>query len=145
MDIKNNGIYNNSFLGVNKSNDKMTLTPNEENFKKVVVPKVHEFFSDMVEKQVPENGLFRKITLSFEVPDTNNIGVYSIEYDHKNPKVQRYLTLGVHHKNSDRLVSNIILKGTKQEILDYIKSHENQTKTIEMSKELSDKVDEFYS
>ena len=145
MDIKNNGIYNNSFLGVNKGNDKMTLTPSEENFKKVVVPKVHEFFSDMVEKQVPENGLFRKITLSFEVPDTNNVGVYSIEYDHKNPKVQRYLTLGVHHKNSDRLVSNIVLKGTKQDILDYIKNSENQTKTIEMSRELSDKVDEFYS
>ena len=76
---------------------------------------------------------------------SDNKGLFYITHSAENPKDQRVLSVGVHHKNSDRMTSNILLKGTKEEILAYLKSEENTQTLIDTINHLSDKTDEYYS
>ena len=83
--------------------------------------------------------------MSFAVPDTDNKALLGIEYDETEPKTQRRLFVGVHHNNSDRLTRNYLLKGTKTEILEYLKDDSNQQSIIDSVNTLSKKTDEYYS
>ena len=111
----------------------------------ILVSKSRQILAQKTEKEVPENGQFRKIFVAFDVPNTQNEAVLSIEHDLKNPKIQRRLFIGVHHQNRDRLFSNMLLRGTKQEIIDYLNSEDNQELVKTLTAHLSDKVDEYYS
>ena len=55
--------------------------------------------------------------------------------------------MGVHHKNSDVLISNYLFKGTKKEVLEYIKtlSGERLNELTEVIKELSEESDKYHS
>ena len=79
------------------------------------------------------------------MPCTNNLGVLEIGYDSKDPINKRYLSVGVHHKNSDRMEFSLIMTGTKQEILDRLKSKDDVEELAQTVKELSDRTDDYYS
>lgn len=140
--INNNFKFNTSFKSINK--DKPNMQENKL-LTDALVLKTREFLADRTEKEIPENGLFRKIFVAFDVPDTNNEALLLIEMDGEEPRTQRRLSIGVHHRNADRLTSNYVLKGTKKEIIEYLKDFSNQQFIIDTVKDLSDKTDEYYS
>lgn len=139
---KNQNNYNTSFSGIRKDKPVMLDKAAKMN---ILVPKSKEVLSDIAQREVPENGQFKKVFVSFKVPETQNEALITIEHDSKEPKTQRILSVGVHHQNSDRLVSNFLLKGTKKEILDYLKDDKNNQDIINYINHLSGKVDESYS
>lgn len=143
MDI--NGNFNNyktSFNGVEKKETKMFDKNRAMN---VLVTTCKEELHKSAERKVPENGIFGKVSIAFGIPKSDNKGLFYITHSAENPKDQRVLSVGVHHKNSDRMTSNILLTGTKKEILEYLKSEENTQALIDTVNHLSDKTDEYYS
>lgn len=143
MQINNNdNNFNTNFSKANKDKPKVLTYEQKMN---ILVPKTKEVLAESAQMQVPENGLFRKVFVTFSVPDTNNKAVLGIEYDENEPKTQRRLFVGVHHENRDAMVKNYILKGTKSEILEYLKDNSNQQNLIDTVNMLSTKADEYYA
>lgn len=142
MNIKNNFIkYNSSFTGLQKEK-KM---PTEENELNILTSKMREVLLQRIEKELPKNGKFAPISVSYTMPETQNKIKIIAEYDPIEPKEQRRLLLSSYRLGSDRMVSSYILKGTKKELMDYIKQDESQNKIIKIADELSKSVDEYYS
>ena len=104
MNIENN--YKNNSINFRKTEAKMEPTKDEK--LTVVLEKCKELLFEAAQLRMPENGKFSKFSIEFEIPQTNNQGVLTIDFDANDPKNMRLLTLGVHHKNSDRLISNIL-------------------------------------
>ena len=134
--------FNTNFSKTDKGSAKMYTYDEKMN---ILVQKTKEVLADNAEKQVPENGLFRKVFVSFDVPDSDNTAMIGVEYDEDEPKTQRRLFVGVHHTNSDRLTRNYLLKGTKEEILAFLKDTSNQEDIIKTVNHLSQKTNEYYS
>ncbi|MCD7740426.1 MAG: hypothetical protein LUH11_03660 [Candidatus Gastranaerophilales bacterium] len=141
--IKINNQYHTSFSGINK--DKRTLMLSKEEQMPILIEKGAGVLNEKAQLQVPENGKFNRIFVAFNIPETPNEAVFTIEHDELNPKNSRRLSIGVHHNNMDRLFSNYVLKGTKQEILDYLKNKDNYKDILEIVNNLSEKTDEYYS
>ncbi len=139
---KNSNNYNTNFNGVN--NDSNNTAKNQDKME-ILMNRLCEVLSERTENEVPENGKFSPISVSFSIPQTNNKAKAIVEYDALAPKNLRRLSIASHHANSDRLISTYILRGTKQEIIDYINNPQNQKKLIKLADELSDSVNEYYS
>ena len=143
MEVNNNfNNYKTSFGKVEKKEAKM-FDKNEA--MNVLMTSCKEGLFNAAELKVPENGIFGKVSVAFVIPESTNKGLFYITHSAENPKDQRVLSVGVHHKNSDRMTSNILLKGTKAEILEYLKSEENTQTLIDTVNHLSDKTDEYYA
>jgi len=142
MEIKNTDYNIKSSFGMAKENNKK-LT-NEEKMN-ILIPKCMEVLDNIAEREVPENGKFIRVYVNFDIPGTPNEGILAITHDDKNPKDMRVLSLGVHHKNSDRMISNFLKTGTKKEISDLLKDRDNFSRLIEMTNHLSDRTDDYYS
>ena len=140
-EINNN--YNSQTFGTNRTEKKMELTK-EEKTKQLVEYSI-DLLLDMAEREVPENGSFKKVRVIFELPHTNNEGMIIIEPDEKDIKTGRYITTAAKHQHADRLISNYMFKGTKNDVMEYLKVPENRAKVIESINTLSDKTDEYYS
>ncbi len=143
MDINNNlNNYNNSIDFGKKGKPVKVDRSIRMN---VLATKVKEILLEQSERRIPENGKFGKVSMGFYVPDSDNMGILYAEYDPKDPKTQRILSVGVYHKNSDRITSNIVAKGTKKEILEYLKSQDNNEELIKTIDDLSAATDEYYA
>ena len=134
--------YTPQYSGINKGNLEM-LSKDEK--MQILIPKCSEVLTQRAEKEVPENGKFRKIFVAFDIPDTKNEALITIEADAKDYKNQRRVSIGVHHQNSDRVVSNYMFKGTKQEIIDYLKDSKNFPEFTQTVNELSTAIDDYYA
>lgn len=133
--------YNTNFNGVN--NDSNNTAKNQDKME-ILMNRLCEVLSERTENEVPENGKFAPISVSFSIPQTNNKAKAIVEYDALAPKNLRRLSIASHHVNSDRLISTYVLRGTKQEIIDYLNNPQNQKKLVKLAGELSDSVDEYY-
>ena len=138
----NNNIQNYS---INFGKTDRQMEPSKDEKLTFVLEKCKEILFDASQRRMPENGKFSKFSIGFKVPETDNQGVLIVDFDANNPKDSRILSLGVHHKNSDRLISNILKTGTKQEILEYLNCNDNLAELIKTTNHLSDKTDEYYS
>lgn len=135
-------FHNASFKGIGK--ETLENKSKEERLNNVV-DKVRQVAAERSEREVPENGKFSAISISFDVPTTNNEAKVIISHDEIEPKNLRRIAIGVHRNGSDRLTSSYILKGTKKEILEYLKNPESQDKIVKVAGQLSDGVDKYYS
>ena len=133
--------YNTNFNGVN--NDSNNAVENQDKME-ILMNRLCEVLSERTENEVPENGKFSPISVSFSIPQTNNKAKAIVEYDALAPKNLRRLSFASHHANSDRLISTYVLRGTKQEIIDYLNNPQDQKKLVKLAGELSDSVDEYY-
>ncbi len=111
----------------------------------ILVPKCSDLLTKRAEREVPENGKFRRIFVAFEIPETQNETLFSIEPDAKDFKDIRRMSIAVHRKNSDRIISNYMFKGTKEEVLNYLKDEKNYAEFKQTVNSLSNSVDEYYS
>ena len=136
--------YTPSFMGINKETGNSNMQQNEADMN-YFMNKTMELISQRAEKEVPENGKFAPIAVSFQIPETNNKAKVIVAYDEINPKDFRRLAVGVQHKNSDRLTMNYILKGTKQEAIDYLNNSDSKNEIRKLIEYLSKKTDDYYS
>lgn len=134
--------YTQQYSGINKGNLEM-LSKDEK--MQILIPKCSDVLVQRAEKEVPENGKFRKIFVAFDIPETTNEALITIEADAKDYKNQRRVSIGVHHQNSDRVISNYMFKGTKQEIIEYLKDNNNFPEFTQIVNELSTAVDDYYA
>ena len=139
MNINNNNI---SFSSIVKGQPKVSEKGSTTD---LLISKSREYLAQRAEREVPENGIFTRLFVAYDIPETNNEAIIAIEHDEKEPKTQRRLSIGVHNQHSDRLFSNYVLKGTKQEIINYLNNKENQETIKTTVSNLSAKVDEYYS
>ena len=95
-----------------------------------------EVLAQRTENEVPENGMFRPIAVSFKIPDTSNMAKFIVEYDKLNPKDFRRLSVGVVPMGSNEMSSYSLSKGTKKEILENI-NNLDKDEMIKLIKELS--------
>ena len=144
MNVNNNNLnINNASFKSNSGEKPMTFERNT--LMNTLMTKCKEELSSIGELQLPENGKFLRLSLGFEIPQSDNMGMFIVDYDPDEPRNKRILSVGVHHKNSDRMVSNIVANGTKKEILEYIKSQENTQELVDLVDELSKKTDDFHN
>lgn len=139
MNINNNNI---SFSSIGKGQPKVSEKGSTTD---LLISKSREYLAQRAEREVPENGIFTRLFVAYDIPETKNEAIIAIEHDEKEPKTQRRLSIGVHNQHSDRLFSNYVLKGTKQEIINYLNKKENQEVIKTTVANLSAKVDEYYS
>ena len=131
-----------SFNGVKKQ-EGVNLSRNE--VMKNLVGDANDIFVEEIKQYVPENGKFRPVTFECNIPGTQNIFFYKVEYDSKNHQTGRRFSVNVRHQNSDRLLSTYITKGTKAEIMEFLKDKNNHEKIIETMQKLSDSTDDYYN
>lgn len=139
MNVNNNSI---SFNGIGKGQQRVSKS---ESTTDLLITKSREYLAQRAEREVPENGVFTRIFVAYDIPDTQNEAVIAIEHDEKEPKTQRRLSIGVHNQHSDRLFSNYVLKGTKEEILNFLNNKENEETIKTTISNLSAKTDEYYT
>ena len=135
--LKYNTIFKGQQKGVSKMNEKPETIDTLTN-------KLCEILSQRVCAEVPQNGKFSKISVTYSIPDTQNKARVSVEYDLINPKDGRRLCVSSFRNGSDRLVSSYVFKGTKQEILEYLNNSKSAEKILKTIKQLSDSVDNYY-
>ncbi len=142
MNINTNcNLYKTSFKAQKGNKDMQNI---EEDYK-ILTKNLFNAMNLRVEREVPENGKFMPIAVSYKIPESQNIASCTIKYDPLNPKELRRLFYEVQRNGTDRTISEHILKGTKKEILEYLKKEERQTEFINSIKELSKETDDYYN
>ncbi len=131
--------------GIKRTQAKVSLTPDEQ--LKKLTQNGTAVLRDMVVEYVPVKGkLYKTVSVSFDVPSSNNVTVLYVEESAKDKLENRDLLVGVRHKQRDRLTSNFLLsEKKKQEIVDYLSNSKNQDSIIRKIKSLSDKTDDYYN
>ena len=140
----NNDKQNYSMNFKSLTKEQIMQLPQEERIKNMVI-RAKEAIYEYSLRGLPENGKFKNYSIAFNIPCTNNLGRLEIGYDSQDPTNKRYMSIGVHHKNSDRMEFDLVMIGTKQEILDRLKSKDDVEEVAQVVKELSDRTDEYYS
>ena len=143
MNINNNFSFYTNF-GSKSVRGKATQNMGDSEFN------IHQFLGKCCnrllerEREVPENGKFKPISIAFDIPKTRNEASLKIDYDGVNPKDGRILKLDVRRNGTSRLFSHHIIYGTRKEIMNYLKSPDLD----ELGKyvdNLSKAVDDYYS
>lgn len=128
-----------------KSQSEPTMDEKLEKFKTKLIPNVTMGLKEMAERRMPENGPFTSFCVAFNIPTSSqNEGYIQISHNPKE-KDKRILSTNVHHRNSDRIFSNIIMQGSKKEIMEFLSKSENHKIFEDSLLELSTKVDEYYA
>lgn len=100
----------------------------EEGLRKLCA-KVFELFSEADPARFPEFGKFRPFIYQLQYPGTDYLGVMQISYSDED-RAERFFSVGVRHMASDMLISNFLFSGTKQEILDWMKTDEALSEVV---------------
>ncbi len=107
--------------------------------------KIFEILAQRAEREVPENGKFSQISSSFYIPESQNEAMLIAEFDPVEPRNLRRLSTGVRRQSGDRLTKSYIFKGTKKELIDFLREKNNQERFIKIMHQLSASVDRHYS
>jgi len=110
-----------------------------------IVSKSREKLTEVVERMVPENGKFFQVGVTFDIPDTFNEAIVKVIHDAEKPKNLRRLVVEMHHQNSDKMFSVFTKKGTKAEIMEYLKQQNTESDILKHLTELSKTMEEHYS
>ena len=110
--------------------------------KKLLVSKAMEVVADLTREKVPEDGIFQSISVIFDYPSTPVTGRLMVEKSYQQTNSRR-ITAGMYRKGDDRLVSNYLYVGTKQEILAWLSAQENISHLIDTYEHLAEKAKDF--
>lgn len=143
------GYYNAPFMGARKGigASGMQQSKNDINY---FVNKTADVLAQMVKEDVPESGKFnRETSVFFRVPEITQkpktIVRYIVECDEINPKDSRRLLIRVMRENSDSALNDYLLKGTKNEILEYLNEPKNRDEIKKRVEQLIKKSNDYYS
>ena len=99
---------------------------------------------DYVNENMAEEGRFEGFAYGFDLPFTENHMKYQFMADALSPEKSRRIAVGVFREGTDRLTSHYVFKGTKAEIIDFLKSEEGKEQIYASVIELSDKTDDYW-
>ena len=142
LNITSNKVNHNRFFS-GEYNEKSKMQ-NKNSTIGELTDKLCEILYERAELEVPKNGKFSQVSVSYTIPDTQNKAKVAIISDPINPSNLRRVSVNSFRIGSDRMISTYIFKGTKQEVLDYISSPECKSQIIETALKLSDSVDKYY-
>ena len=100
---------------------------------------VTEHLSDSVRDRVPETGSFRKVSVGGHCKGSLYRSVLSVEESYK-CETLRWVTLGVYREGEDRVISNYLFKGTRQEVLGWLEDPANLSVLAEACAHLEEAV-----
>lgn len=103
---------------------------------------VAELLVKNAKEGVPETGSFQKLTVGGKIKGADYESILGIEQSYQ-AENERRVTLGMHRTGDDRLVSNDLFKGTKEEVLAWLESPEGLEQIIEAYKHLEARVKDF--
>ena len=103
---------------------------------------VAELLVKNAKEGVPETGSFQKLTVGGKIKGADYESILGIEQSYQ-AKNERRVTLGMHRTGDDRLVSNDLFKGTKEEVLAWLERPESLEQIIEAYKHLEARVKDF--
>ena len=93
-------------------------------------------------EEMPETGTFRRITVVGYCKGSPLRSILGIEESYSS-ETQRYITFGMYREGEDRITSNYLFKGTKQEVLAWLETPENREQVIDAYEHLEDKAKEW--
>ena len=145
--------FNTSRNAMNTFSNKASIMSKEERLKQMTddeklqmfAPNAAKLLAKKAEYEVPQNGQFGKCLVSFDIPGTQNTAYYLIEHDVLEPKDQRRFSIGAIRNGCDRLTSTQLIKGTKQEILEFLQDEQNAQLFKDTLIKMSDSTDEYFS
>ena len=100
---------------------------------------VAERLAEKAQDNVPGTGRFKKYTIAGHFTGENIRGILGIEEAYQSDSA-RCVSLGVCCDGDDRMVSNFLFTGTKQEVLEWLKSPEGQQEIVDTYIHLEDKL-----
>lgn len=106
----------------------------------LLVRKVVEVLTEKIEKEVPAEGSFERIGVRYHHPESEFRGILSLEEDLVRAGHCR-LNASMFLLGDDKLVSNYLMKGTRQEILNYLNQEETIPELIGIFEHLKEKVE----
>jgi len=128
----------------------MSAKETEPTNKKFDVEKLEDFNKKALDKivenaefQLAENGKCAPYIFYLNDSYSQNRIRYAIEYDPNNPKEQRVFSIGVSKQYNDKMAQEFLFRGTKKEILEYLKSPEAQEEIYGTILKLVEKIEEI--
>lgn len=100
---------------------------------------VAERLAEKAQDNVPETGHFQKYTIAGHLTGDNVRGILGIEKAYQSDSA-RCVSLGVYCDGDDRMVSNFLFTGTKQEVLEWLESPEGQQEVVDAYIRLEEKL-----
>lgn len=100
---------------------------------------VAERLAEKAQDNIPETGRFKKYTISGHFTGEDIRGILGVEGTHQSDSA-RCVSLGVYCDGDDRMVSNFLFTGTKQEVLQWLKSPKGQQEIVDAYIHLEEKL-----
>ncbi len=142
-----NNINNNKPITSNNDRNAEKAAPTKEFILQSLTQKAMEVMHKSIEEDVPDNApITKNVMVKFEIPETNNICLISVENSSEDKNTQRDFIIGVRHKQRDKVISNIVLQDkTKKELFEFLEDINNQETIINTINHLSAKTDDYYN
>ena len=102
-------------------------------------PAVAERLAERAQDNIPETGRFKKYTVAGHFTGEDIHGILGIEEAYQSDS-SRCVSLGVYCDGDSRMVSNFLFTGTKQEVLEWLKSPVGQQEIVDAYMHLEDKL-----
>lgn len=100
---------------------------------------VAERLAEKAQDNVPETGRFKKYTIAGHFTGENIRGILGVEEAYQSDSA-RCVSLGVCCDGDDRMVSNFLFTGTKQEVLEWLESPKGQQVIVDTYIRLEEKL-----
>lgn len=121
----------------------MTADEKRKEITSYYLPEAGRLLAERIKEEVPVSGYFQNMSFSFELDETNNMGMLLYEFDSLHKGEQRILNIGLRRIDSSYMVKRCIFNGTNDEIIKFLNfSEENLNKFADCILEMSDRADE---
>ena len=107
--------------------------------KELLVLKAMDVIADLTRERVPEDGIFQPVSVIFDYPGTSFACKLKVEKGYQQTN-SRCITAGMYRRGDDRLVSNYLYFGTKEEILAWLSAPENSSLLINTYEHLAERA-----
>lgn len=120
----------------NRMNENNLNSENQMDQFKKMLAYITNFCTDkLVEYQTADDWEDNDNTISWTAPDTDQVARLALEPLSARDELY-HVTIGVHQRNSDRLRSHYLEKGSREDMIEYLKKPETRTTLMDSILEL---------
>ena len=102
---------------------------------------VTEHLVRLARDQVPETGSFRRVSMGGYRKGHPFHSILGIEESYESETMRR-ISLGMYREGEDRVISNYLFRGTKQEVIAWLEDPENRQEIIDTFEHLESRLEE---
>ncbi len=110
----------------------------------LLMGKALDYLLQWLETQTPDSGHFKRSPVLFDIPGTRNVAFLEVQHHTTAPPAERSASVGVLRDGTDRMYSNFLMRGTKAEILEYLRAGERKAMLESSVMRLSRNVDKYW-